>query len=844
MKNWDNKELNYIRKFWTSLLLSICLILLLFISAISAQDYVRWGLPDGAEMRLGKGRINEVEFSPNGKYFAVASTIGIWIYDAYTGDELSLLSDEGLNTRSISFSPDGSMLAYGSYDKYIRIYDTTNWEIIKRFQTGNVNVSTVIFNPAGTILVSANSDNTATLWDVKSGTPLNTIEGHTRTISSMAFSPDGQTFVTGSWDQSIRLWDVKTGIQKNTYTKHTDGISSIIFFPDGRTFAGVGFNQNGTHIWDIETGNYLGEPEQPISSISTFSPDGLKMAIATDNELRIWDVENGKYQFQLTGHLYRISEIAFSPNGRILITAGDGELHLWDVVKGIQWKSISGHNTYVFGLAISPDNEIIAVGSTKEIRLWETDTGLLKNTLYEPDWGNGSMAFNPDGSLLASETGWRIRLWNIDDGTHHATLKGFLGNSASGYGIVSVKFSPDGRYLATGSSQSTIQLWNLGRIHKGTLTGHTDGIRSIAFSYDSRTLATASKDQTIRLWDVDNETHIKTLSGHTDEVLSVAFSPDASIIASGSADETVILWNTGTGEILHILTGHTSHVSYLAFSVDGRTLASAGYYENKILLWDVATGEKLPSITGHTSGISNLAFTNDGNSFVSLSSDGTALIWDWTQRDIKREPQYTLEDVNRDGIVDIQDLIYVASQFGTTDDENTADVNQDGIVDIADIVLIAKVLENENAAPQKTANTTNLLSIEQIKIWIDQAKKHSNTSIEFQKGIAILEHLLTSLTPKNSALLSNYPNPFNPETWIPYQLAKPADVRISIFSFDGTLVRLLNIGNQSEGMYLNRNDSAYWDGKNELGESVASGIYFYTLSAGDFSATRRMVIQK
>ena len=506
--------------------------------------------------------------------------------------------------------------------------------------------------------------------------------------------------------------------------------------------------------------------------------------------------------------------------------------------------SISGHNTYVFGLAISPDNHTIAVGSREEIRLWDAVTGTHKTTLYETHWGNGAMAFNPDGSLLASETGWDIRLWNIDDGTHLTTLKGYLGNSVSGYGIVSIKFSPNGRYLASGSSQATVQLWHLGRTHKGTLTGHTDGIRSISFSYDSRTLASASIDKTVRLWDVESETYIKTLIGHTDEVLSVAFSPDASILASGSADDTVILWNTGTGEIQNILTGHTSNVRNLAFSTDGRTLASAGFYENTIHLWDVATGDKLPSIKGHTSGITNLAFSADGNSLVSLSADGTALIWDWTLRDVKRETQYTLEDVNRDGMVDIQDLIYVASQFGTPDNKNAADVNQDGIVDIADIVLIAKALENENAAPLKASYSTNLLSIEQIKIWIEQAKKYGNTSIDIQKGITILEHLITALTPKSSALLSNYPNPFNPETWIPYQLAKPADVRISIYSFDGHLVRTLNIGKQSAGMYLNRKESAYWDGKNEIGESVASGIYFYTLSAGEYSTTRRMVIQK
>ena len=93
-------------------------------------------------------------------------------------------------------------------------------------------------------------------------------------------------------------------------------------------------------------------------------------------------------------------------------------------------------------------------------------------------------------------------------------------------------------------------------------------------------------------------------------------------------------------------------------------------------------------------------------------------------------------------------------------------------------------------------------------------------------------------------LLANYPNPFNPETWIPYQLAQPADVSVSIYSVDGELVRTLELGHQAAGIYKSRSRAAYWDGKNELGESVASGIYFYTLSVGNFAATRKMLIRK
>ena len=100
------------------------------------------------------------------------------------------------------------------------------------------------------------------------------------------------------------------------------------------------------------------------------------------------------------------------------------------------------------------------------------------------------------------------------------------------------------------------------------------------------------------------------------------------------------------------------------------------------------------------------------------------------------------------------------------------------------------------------------------------------------------------LTPKETALLPNYPNPFNPETWIPYQLSEPADVTLHIYAIDGTLVRTLALGYQPVGMYHSKTRAAYWNGRNEVGEQVASGVYFYTLTTSDFTATRRMLILK
>ena len=207
------------------------------------------------------------------------------------------------------------------------------------------------------------------------------------------------------------------------------------------------------------------------------------------------------------------------------------------------------------------------------------------------------------------------------------------------------------------------------------------------------------------------------------------------------------------------------------------------------------------------------------------------------------EPQVLKEDINKDGVVNIEDLVLVDANFTQTG-ENPADVNNDGVVNIVDLTLVAGALGEAAAAPSVHAAILEHFTASQVKQWLRSAQAVNLTDPTFQRGLQILEQLLTVFVPKETALLPNYPNPFNPETWIPYQLAKPAKVSIAIHSADGTLVRTLALGNQSAGIYQTRSRAAYWDGRNELGEPIASGIYFYTLTTGDFKATRKMLIRK
>ena len=207
------------------------------------------------------------------------------------------------------------------------------------------------------------------------------------------------------------------------------------------------------------------------------------------------------------------------------------------------------------------------------------------------------------------------------------------------------------------------------------------------------------------------------------------------------------------------------------------------------------------------------------------------------------EPTKLIGDVNGDGTINIGDLVLVASNLGQTG-QNAADVNSDGVVNIADLVLVAGAL-GTSTAPSIHPQALEMLTATDVKEWLSSAQQLNLTDMKSQRGILLLQQLLVALTPKETALLANYPNPFNPETWIPYQLAKSTDVTLTIYAINGQqVVRTLTLGHQPAGIYQYRSRAAYWDGKNAVGESVASGVYFYTLTAGDFTATRKMLIRK
>lgn len=614
--------------------------------------------------------------------------------------------------------------------------------------------------------------------------------------------------------------------------------------------------------------------ENTVTKI-VFSPDNAMLASASsDRTIRLWDVATRSHRHTLTGHTSDIYSVAFSPDGRTLASgSGNGKIRLWNTTTGQYRVTLEGHRNVVSSIAFSPDGGTLASGSSdRTIRLWNAITGLYKVTLEGHSDDINSVAFSPDGGTLASGSSDRtIRLWNAATGFHKQTLTEHTD------GVYDVAFIEDGKTLASKSGDNTIYLWDAttGQ-HKDTVT--VDNFRNVAISLDRKMLAGVDWNHRISLWDISTGGEIASLTGHTAEIYSIVFSPDSKILASGGNDSTIRLWDLSTRVSIapstvespsvgrqfkiniNIVGGQDVRGYKIIVEYDNNSLRYVSHTHGDYLSDKVYRGPIVSKLGQVSFSSVSTANAGDGDGTLSTitfqvvsrkaSTIGLSAIL--SNSDGERLPYIAISgrvieppwDVNGDGSVDILDLSFVAARFGQKD-QTEADINGDGVVDIKDLITVASGMGRGAAAPiGYQRNIKEALTKATVQQWLTQALQLNLTDPTSQRGILFLEYLLTLLTPKETALLPNYPNPFNPETWIPYQLTQPANITISIYTVDGTVIRTLDLGHRPSGIYHDKTRAAYWDGKNSVGEFVASGVYFYTLTAGDFKSTRKMLILK
>lgn len=292
----------------------------------------------------------------------------------------------------------------------------------------------------------------------------------------------------------------------------------------------------------------------------------------------------------------------------------------------------------------------------------------------------------------------------------------------------------------------------------------------------------------IHIWDVERQKEVGVLKGHTDRASLIAFSPDGETIASGGEDNTVRLWDVQGESQIATLQGHTGLIFSVAFSPDGRLVAS-GSKDNTVRLWDV-NGQNQIGVLQHASEVYRVTFSPDGkilSSTLKGGPDHTVHLWD-------------VQKQTRIGVLQHKGTVFSAAF--SPDGKWLASGSVDGTISLWEMNI---PVQDKPVEPTE----------KQLGTW----------------GEA-----------KGTELLQNFPNPFNPDTWIPYQLSEGAEVTIRIYTSTGQLVRTLDLGQKPSGAYLSKHKAAYWDGRNEKGEFVASGVYFYVLKVGSFTQTRKMTV--
>jgi WD40 repeat protein len=356
-----------------------------------------------------------------------------------------------------------------------------------------------------------------------------------------------------------------------------------------------------------------------------FSPDGQFFAAGnSDGRVRIWRTVDGQKHLTLVGHRSWVTSVSFSPNGQLLASSSfDHTVKLWDLTTGNCLRTLSGHTNWVWCVRFSPDGRTLVSSSNDcTVRLWDT-TGECLHTLEGHTSNVWYVTFSPDGQWIASGAGGddrTIRLWDAQTGQ---TLKEFQNQGW----VRSVVFMPDGQRLISGSSDSTVRLWDIATASCiNVLHGHSNLITSLALNPDAQIVASGGQDATVRIWDVASGQCLNTLRGHPNGVWTVAFHPDNKTLISGSNDSMIKLWNAKTGQSLRTLVGYDDGIRTIAFDSNQKLLASGGN-DKKVKLWDVKSGECIRTLTGHKSWIWSLAFSQDGRTLVTASSDQTVRLW-------------------------------------------------------------------------------------------------------------------------------------------------------------------------------------------------------------------------
>ena len=547
---------------------------------------------------------------PKGRRMATANHDTVKLWDLRTGRKARQFKAHTDAVRSLAFSPDGRVLASGSWDATAKLWDAATGRLVRTFRGHAFWVESVAFSPDGTMVASASRDDTARLWDVATGRQVAMVSAEGEDVVSVAFSPDGRLLAAGGSHGNVRLLDVRASTGQTRTLKgvpylarvddlrprtgHKSDVNALAFSPDSRLLA-TGGADTTVRLWHVATGREVrtltGRSKRPNSV--AFSPDGRWLAVgSSDHTVRLWDPAAGRLAKTLVGHTRGVEAVVFAPSGRWLAAGGaDGTVRVWDVASGREARALRSRHGQWSSVAFSPDSRLLAgasggLGTGQTVAVWDARTGRELWTLRTPGTlsGQPAAAFSPDGRWLVTVSRDKtLRLWDMatdrpvrvaedqtvaEDGLVQGPDGGELialrGASVTLWEVPTwrkvrtlllaerdprtVAFTPNGRRLVVaGTSAHIVDVANWRRVEE-----LSEGGGPIAVSADGRLLATG-RDDSIKLWRVRTWAEARTLRGHASDLTSLAFHPDRRLLASAGLDNTVKLWNVRSGQLMATL---------------------------------------------------------------------------------------------------------------------------------------------------------------------------------------------------------------------------------------------------------------------------------------------------
>ncbi|HEY9853054.1 MAG TPA: AAA-like domain-containing protein [Leptolyngbyaceae cyanobacterium] len=581
------------------------------------------------EQNLFKGhqdRVRSVSFSPDGKLIASAAEDGIARLWNLSGKQVARLKTPQTKFNSIAFSPNGQQLATAAEDGSLTLWNLAGKQI-RQFKAHSTKVNYVTFSPNGEYLATAADDGTAKLWRL-SGQQIAELKGHQDAVLSIGFSPDGKHLATASEDRTARLWDL-SGKQVALFKGHQDTVYSLSFSPDGKRLATTGLDTT-VRVWNL-SGQQLVQWKSSrdwVFSVA-FSPDGQTIATGSaDGKARLWDI-SGQQLVQLNGHQNWVYDLSFSPDGKYLVTAGaDRTVRLWNLSQPVglsrqlksQWRGNSGES---WSVGFSPNGQILATaGEDDTVRLWNL-SGEKIGQLKGHRGSVNSVAFSPNGRQIATAgNDSTVRLWKFSQ-PKQLSFDRLLPHPNRVY---TLSFSPDGKYIATAGKDGMARVWEISGKQPVLLTllkGHRASINCISFSPDGKYIATAGKDGTIRLWDLSGK-QISRFDGYEGEVFSISFRPDGQRLVSAGIDTTIRVWNLSGQEVAKFNTGQGGVLS-VSFTPDGQLLATAG--QDGTVQLQLPSGKQIAQFSGHRGRIYSASFRSDGRYLATVGKDGMVRLW-------------------------------------------------------------------------------------------------------------------------------------------------------------------------------------------------------------------------